>query len=188
MTAVDRVQAAHYDAVLRFRDGQYFFIISELNLIAQGESPAAAHAAHAALDRALREQLDRHTALGLPVPPPRDLRVRREWRERLLPFAFKTMIVTLALAALIVTATATVNYALREPLRSAAQKTARAALGQIVAGMEDFARRDLSPDREERLREALRGIVPVLRPFIEELYPLLSGPESTPAGASRQGG
>lgn len=45
---------------------------------------------------------------------------------------------------------------------------------QIIRGLEDMARRDLSGDREERLRAALRGVVPVLKPFVVELRPLFA--------------
>lgn len=173
-----------YDTIITQRGGRFYARIPELNLIAEGETAASAHEA---LEADRRRLVERHMALGVPLPLPRDVGLRREWRERVVPFAFKAAIVALAVASVFVTGVVTLNYALREPLRHSAQKAARAATQQITLGLEDFARRDLSPDREERLRAALRGVIPVLRPYFEELKPLFPDDPARARGNDSRG-
>lgn len=170
-----------YDVILTRRNDRFYARIPELNLVAEGEDAASAHAA---LDADRQKLVDRHLALGLPVPPPRDVRIRRDFVERILPFLVKAAAVAVVGSFLVIAIAVAINYALRDPLRHAAQKTARAAVAQITAGLEDFARRDLTPDREERLRKALRGAVPVLRPFLEEVQPLFPRDGAPAQGAA----
>jgi len=167
---IDGASLSHgYDVILTERDGRCYLRIPELNLIVDGPDLASAHAE---LEEARRQMASRYAAIGQPLPLPRDVHFRQAMRERLTPFMLKAAAVALVGSILMVSAAVVVNYALREPLRHASQKAARSALLQVTAGLEDFARRDLTPDREERLRNGLRGAVPLLRPFIEELYPV----------------
>jgi hypothetical protein len=167
-----------YDIIVTERSGRFYLRISELNLIVDGSDVASAHAALAVARHA---QVDRHAALGLPLPLPRDAQVRRELFDRVVPFMLKTAAVAIAGGVLFVCAVVSINYVLREPLRHGAQKVAHAAVEQITAGLEDFARQGLTPEREERLRQALRGAVPLIRPLIEEAAPLFpDGPKQPP--------
>jgi hypothetical protein len=166
-----------YDIIVTERHGRFYLRIPELNLIADGVDVATAHAA---LESARRHLKEKYAAVGEALPPPRDVRLRRTMAEQVTPFLLKAMAVALAGAILMISAAATIHYALRDPLRHAAQKAARAAVLQITAGLEDFAQRDLTPDREERLRNGLRGAVPILRPFIEELQPVFKEGRSQP--------
>lgn len=160
-----------YDVILTEQNGRCYLRIPELNLIVDCPDVTAAHAE---LDAARRKMVERHAALGLKMPPPRDARLRRDLSERVMPFMFKAAAVALVGLVLVISSAVAINYVLRDPLRHAAQKVSRAAVLQITAGLEDFARRDLTPDREERLRNGLRGAVPLLRPFIEEMQPLFA--------------
>mgnify|MGYP006273798627 CR=1 FL=1 len=183
---VSTVSSHRHEILVTECHGRFYLRIPELNLIVDGPDVASAYTE---LDLARRRLIERHEAIGATLPAPRDTRLRLMLVERIAPFALKAAVVALVGVALLISSAVTVNYVLREPLRHAAQKTVRTAMLQVTAGLEDFARRDLSPDREERLRAALRGVVPVLRPFIEELYPLLPGREGgATSAAPRQGG
>lgn len=166
----------NYDVIVTKRDGRFYLRIPELNLIVEDRDIAEGYAD---LEAARRALIQHHTTIGATVPPPRDIVVRRALVERTMPFLFKTAAVAVVGSVLIIATAVAANYAMRDPLRHAAQKATRAAVLQITAGIEDAARRDLTPDREERLRVALRNVVPVLRPFIEELQPLF-GDRSPP--------
>ena len=160
-----------YDVILTELDGRCYLRIPELSLIVDGPDVASAYAK---LGDARQKLIEHHAALGVTVPPPRDVRVRRQLAEQVMPFMFKAAAIAIVGAMLVMSTAVAIHYVLRDPLRHAAQKASRAAVLQITAGLEDFARRELTPDREERLRNGLRGAVPLLRPFIEELYPLFS--------------
>lgn len=166
-----------YEVIVAERHGCFYLRIPELNLIVEGHDVAGAYTE---LERARRQQSERYRAIGAALPAPRDTRLRQMLVERIAPFAFKAAIVALVGAALLITSAVAVTYVLREPLRHATQKVARSALHQITTGLEDFARRDLTPDREERLRNGLRGAVPLLRPIIEELQPVFNDGKPRP--------
>lgn len=166
-----------YEVIVTERHGRFYLRIPELSLIAEGPDIATAHAA---LDQSRRQLIERHEAIGAAVPAPRDVRLRRTLIEQVAPFALKAALVALVASTLLISSAVTVNYVMRDQLRHASQRMARAALLQITAGLEDFARRDLTPDREERLRNGLRGAVPVLRPFIEELQPVFNETKPRP--------
>jgi hypothetical protein len=167
----------NYEVILTERDGRFYLRIPELHLIAEGPSVATAHAE---LEEARGKLFERYATLGIDVPPSRDVRVRSAMREQVMPFALKAAVIGLVGSVLVISAAVAINYALRDPLRHAAQKVGWAAVLQITAGLEDFARRELTPDHEERLRNGLRGVVPILRPFIEELQPLFPDDKRRP--------
>lgn len=159
----------NYDAVLCQRDGRYFLRIPELSIIVDDYDLATAHAR---LESAKQDLIAKSAALGVAVPPPRDVRLKREFWASILPFFAKAAAAAIVVGVFLVSAGIFVNYALNDSLRSSAQKTGRAAVQQIIRGLEDMAQRDLTADREERLRTALRGVVPVIKPFVVELRPL----------------
>lgn len=160
-----------YDAVLSSRGGRYYLHVRELSLIAEGSDLSEAHAA---LEAARRDLFRKAAVLRTPLPLPRDAVERRKLRAEIVPFLIKCAAIAAVGSILIVASGVAINYSLRNDLRNAAQKTSRAAMEQIIRGIEDMGRRDLTADREARLRLALRGAVPVLKPFIEELRPLFS--------------
>jgi hypothetical protein len=160
-----------YDIVLSQRDGRYFLRIPELSLIVEDYDLAAAYAK---LETVKQDLFARSAVLGVAVPPPRDVTLKREFWASTLPFFAKAAAVAVVGGILLVSAGVFINYALVESLRTQAQKTGRAAIQQIIHGLEDMARRDLSGEREERLRAALRGVVPILKPFVVELRPLFA--------------
>lgn len=173
----------NYDIIASQRDGRFYLRIAELNLIVED---ADLLGAHVRLERAKREFFERSAALDVAVPPPRDIALRQDLRRATLPFLIKTAAVTLMAAILIVASAVAAHYALEGSLRSAAQRTGRAAIEQVIRGLEDVGRRDLTPERAERLRASLRGAVPVLKPFIDELRPLFAADAiDAGSGASR---
>ncbi len=173
----------NYDVIASQRDGRFYLRIAELNLIVDDSDLLAAHAR---LERAKCDLFERSATLGIGVPAPRDRSFRRELRAATLPFLVKAAAVALVGATLVIAAGVSIHYALEGSLRSAAQRTGRAAIEQIIRGLDDMGRRDLTPERAERLRAALRAAVPVLKPFVDELRPLFG--DDPPAAGRSAGG
>jgi hypothetical protein len=168
-----------YDVIVTRRADQFFLRVPELQLIVEGaDLPTAAKA----LEESYRSTASRHEAVGASLPVPREMQVRRELLDKSLPFLLKAGAVAVAGVLLICAASIGIRYTLGEPLRHAAQRTAHAAVEQMTLGLEDAARRDLTPERRERLKQALRGIVPLVKPIIQELQPLFDDGGVKPAG------
>lgn len=174
-------ESGSYDVIVRYREGRYFAWISELNLVAEADSAAAAHSALEELKRDLLAKLQK---LAVAPPLPGALAERRALRAAIMPFLIKAAAVAAVGSILLVSGGVALNYAVGESLRNATQKTSRAALEQVIRGIEDMGRRDLTAERAERLRAALRGLVPVAKPFIEELRPLFAEKEAPSSSAS----
>ena len=100
-----------------------------------------------------------------------------------MPFFIKAATVALVGVVLLAAASISFNYALRgEAVRHVAQKGARTLLANVTRGVERFSEKGMTPDRELRLRLALRAAVPRLRPLVDELKPLF---EDTQRGGSQ---
>lgn len=103
---------------------------------------------------------------------PAEMSERSHLKKALTPFLIKAAVVALVGAILVGTAHVSILYALQEAPRSMALKAGRSAIKRFVSGLEDFAEKEISPEREARLRGAIRAVVPKLQPYAEELRPL----------------
>ncbi len=167
---LDELQRRPYVAEIHRRDGHYVLVVPELGLAARHPDLAEAYQE---IERRKDEVFAHYSELGLSdrLSLPQGQKLRRE----LTPFLIKAAAVAFVGAFLFVTASVSFTYALREPLRHAAQRTARAALNQTITGLKEFAARDLNAQREAELVAAIREAVPRLRPYADELRPLFEG-------------
>jgi hypothetical protein len=164
------------------RGGRYFLRAPELNLIVDDGDLAAGYAK---LARARQDTLEKYALLG--VEPSRHRATPPAGLTRsVLSFCVKCAAVAATGSVLIIAGAVAVNYVTKEPLRDAAQKIGRAAVDQVIAGLTKVAHDDIPGDREARLRASLRAVVPVLKPYVQELRPLLiDDATAAPAGAAR---
>lgn len=176
--AMQALLARDYPVELRMRGDRYYLTQGDLGLAASGESLEAAWASYDEGRRRLfRHHLDLGTADGLRLP--RDQALKRQ----MMPFLLKTAAITLAGVMLLVTASVSFTYALHEPLRKVAQRATRVVTASVVAEIKDTAAKDFPPDRQMEIREAIRGAVPHIKPFADELKPLFLDP---PASSAKQ--
>ncbi len=147
--------------------GRFFVTQTELNLTADDDDLSAAYCA---IEKKKKAMLEHHAAVGTlsSLPLPRNEQMRRD----LMPFFIKLVAVSLVAVFLFSAASISFSYALRDPLRKVTQRTARAAMDNIAAELHEFANDPQSKEREERIRMAIRAVLPKLKPYVEELRPL----------------
>ena len=137
------------------RDGSFLIV-----------SPASGVCAeHAELEEAYR--LVRTRTDGTPPAPAAASTSLRT----LMPFFIKAVTCALVGAFLLITAAVAFNYALKEPVRHMGQKAARATISTFEKGFAEKLQK-MSPEKQEKIRLALREAVPFLKPYVDELKPL----------------
>ena len=50
--------------------------------------------------------------------------------------------------------------------------TGRAAIASFTKGLESFSKKEITPEKEKKIRLALRASIPKLKPYVDELRPL----------------
>jgi hypothetical protein len=94
--------------------------------------------------------------------------------NRLKIFAIKSSLVALAGVIIVSAAAFSFSYAIRETPRKAGLKLGQSAIKQVVRGLEDAAKKDLTPKKQEKIRILVSNAVPHLKPYIREFRPLLA--------------
>lgn len=129
-------------------------------------SPAEGLSAeHTDLNQAYLLLAERRSAGAMPAH-------RQDLLSRLMPFFIKAATVAVVGAFLLVSAGVAIGYALQEPVKKAGQKAARAVVQQFESGFTSELART-SPEQQARIHQALREAVPHLKPYTDELKPLL---------------
>jgi hypothetical protein len=169
-----------YTVQVHQRNGRYFLRIRELNLIVEADD---VEKGYAEIEHEARALIERHIALGkeAEIPPPEEVADRARLKQTLTPFFIKAAVVALVGGLLVATSHVAVLYALQEGSRQVGLKAGRAAIQNFTSGLERFAERDMPPERQERLRLALRAAVARLQPFAPELAPLFGSAEAQPS-------
>ena len=73
---------------------------------------------------------------------------------------------------MIAAANVSIIYTLESTPKKLAQRSSRLFVKNFAKAFEEISRRDMSAEKEERIRTAIRNAVPVLRPYARELRPL----------------
>jgi len=142
-----------------------------LNLVVSSEDVAGGFEK---LDRARRELFEHHEALGRidGLSPPRRQTERTELKRQLIPFFIKTAAVALVGALLIAAANISIIYTLQTAPQHLALYANRVFIRNFANEFERIHSREMTPEREAKIREAIRRAVPILKPYAQELRPL----------------
>ncbi len=156
-----------YDITVIRKDSLLILYISELRLFAQDEN---LDAAYRQLDNEKRRFFEKHLEIDREnsIPQPGELVERQKLAAGLTPFLVKAAVVALILLGLAVGTTAAVTYSVKNTPLYVAQKTTRYMARNFFRSMDA----ELTPEREKKIRLALRQLVPRLKPFAAELAPL----------------
>ena len=174
--SVDYYMNLPYDIALTKKDGRFILFISELHLIVQDED---LNEAYRQLEGERRSLFEKHFETGNheSIPLPGRVVQRRELAAKLTPFLIKASVVALIVIGLVVGAGVAVTYTLENTPRNVGQKATRYMARNFIRSID----KSLTPEREKKIRLALRQAVPRLKPLAEELAPLFGCP-------NRQGG
>ena len=168
-----------YTARIR-KEGDVFRVwLPELNLISENPDPATALAD---LETKRAELFSFYDRVGEPRPLPDRQSSEADMLTSLKPFFVKAVTIALVGTFLLAAGSVSLTYSLREPLRKAGLKTGRAAIASFTKGLENFSKKEITPEKEKKIRLALRASIPKLKPYVEELRPLfenLHPPEVT---------
>jgi hypothetical protein len=168
-----------YTAQIRKEADIYHVWLPELNLISEDPDPATALAN---LETKRIELFSFYDRVGEPRPKPARQTSDADTVSNLKPFFIKAVTVALVGTILLAAGSVSLTYSLREPLRKAGLKTGRAAIASFTKGLESFSKKEVTPEKEKRIRLALRASIPKLKPYVDELRPLfenLHPPEVT---------
>jgi hypothetical protein len=172
--SLETLQSRNYVVEVRQHGEQHYLTVHELGIIASGDT---IDIAFRELDRKKTEYFEHYLLCGTAdkIPFPKDAVVRKDLR----PFIIKATAVALVGAFLLSFASISFTYALREPLRKLGQRAGRAAIHQFVGGLNDFAAQEITASKEEKIRLAIRAIIPKLMPYVAELRPLLENTDNS---------
>lgn len=164
---IETLMKRSYSVELTESDGRYWMEIAELHLLVEGTS---AGEAFDKLDAEKRRLFERYVASGkaAKIPMPGAERERRELNRTLKPFLIKASVAAFIGVMLVVAANVSVFYLLETAPKSVAKKAGRAA----IQNLQHFAAEEMTPDKQQKLRLAMRDAVAKLQPYSAELAPL----------------
>jgi len=164
-----------YAVSVETRGEQFYLTIDELRLVVVAPT---VEAGYAEISARKRELFERYEDLGRrdALPLPRQEAARQEMRHALTPFLIKAAVVAIIGAVLIGAANMSIVYTLQTAPKKLASYGARTAVKNFQRAFEKAAAKEMSPERVEKIKTAIRDAVPALQPFADELRPLLSCP------------
>ena len=148
----------------------------DLNLLAEGSDPNEACEEFFDQKRRLFERLI-ELGQAASIPLPQTVREKIAIRRSLTPFLIKAAVVALIGVLFIVAANVSILYTLKESPKYLAQVAAQYAKRKIISELFRLAPDMLSPEREQKIRSALRAAVPTLKSLSRELSPLWDCPQ-----------
>ena len=174
--SLDSLMKRKYVTLVHQDDGKYFLEIPEVQLVVEGDS---LDEAHGRLEAAKRETFERFIKIGRAkrIPLPGAEQRRRELKDALTPFFIKAAVVAFIGVILIIAANVSVLYTIQDAPRHIGQKAGHAALRELARSFEKAAKKEQTPEREKRLRLAIRDAIPNLKPYVDELAPLFNCPD-----------
>ncbi len=89
----------------------------------------------------------------------------------LMPFFIKSAVIAVVGAFLLAVAAVSFSYSIHGTAKTAGQKAGRAVLSSFTEGLEG-AFKNTTPEREEKIKTALRNAASYLKPYVQELKPL----------------
>ena len=160
-----------YGITIHRNNGDFLLHVPELHLFAQN---ADLKMAHVELEQAKRTVFENYfnAEKSGKIPLPLKLVESQELKKSLAPFFIKLGAFALVGVLLISAANISLTYSLQQAPKAIAQKAARAALKNFGATLEKVARKEFTPEKEERIRQGIRKLVAALEPYMNEFEPL----------------
>ena len=93
-------------------------------------------------------------------------------KKTLMPFFIKLGAFALVSMLLISGANITLTYSLQQAPKKIAQKAVKVAMKNFGSTLEKIAKKEFTPDKEEKIRIGIRKLVAALKPFMDEFEPL----------------
>jgi hypothetical protein len=166
---------SNYEAILKTKDNKYYFYIKELQIISTGNTIESAHQELVRKKGALLKEFeDAGSLVKLPIPSTtttQDVKVRD-----IGLFAIKSLILGFTVILMVSFASNKISQGLTSKAMSL-KSLLRDSPIRITRGLEreinHAAQLDIPPERIEVVRSNLRKLVKQLKPFAEEIWPLL---------------
>ena len=153
------------------REGCYFLIIPELSLVVSSKDISIAFEE---LERAKCDLFEKYRVLGRlsDLPGPKKIVARAEIKKNLTPFFIKAATVALLGAMLIAAANISIIYTLQTSPRKLALYANRVFTKNFTEEFNKIHRKEMTPEKEAKIRAAIRSAIPILKPYAQELRPL----------------
>ena len=168
---IEYLNDQEYDITIHRTDDEFLLHLPELNLFGQNKDLKKAHKN---LEQAKQNLFESYLKAGKSsqIPLPKNMTERENLKKSLAPFFIKLGAFALVSVLLISAANISLTYALQQAPRKIAQKAARAAIQNFGITLEQVARQEFTPDKEQRIRQGISKFVAALKPFMDEFEPL----------------
>lgn len=153
------------------REGCYFLIIPELSLVISSEDISTAYEE---LEHAKCVLFEKHQVMGRlsDLPSPKKNVERAKLKKKLTPFFIKAATVALVGAMLIAAANISIIYTLQTSPKKLALYANRVFTKNFAKEFEKIHQKEITPEKEAKIRAAIRSAIPILKPYAQELRPL----------------
>jgi hypothetical protein len=160
-----------YKVEVEKKEGEFYLFIPDLNLVVISENLSEGYSQ---LEDNKEVLIRRHYDVGRlnALSPPRNMVEKSFLMKKLTPFLIKAGVVAVVGGLLVAVANVSLIYTLQSAPKKLAQRAARGAVSNFAESFERFHDKEMSPEKEARIREAIRQAVPKLRPYARELRPL----------------
>ena len=172
-TTINEIMKLNYNISMHRYNDEFLLHLPELHLFAQNKDLKVAYLD---LEQAKRNLFEDYIKAGKSgnIPMPREFEEKEELKKSLIPFFIKLGAFALVCVLVVSAANISLTYALQQAPKKIAQKAARGALQNFGATLEKIAKQEFTPEKEQNIRQGIRKIVIVLKPFMNELEPLLN--------------
>ena len=160
-----------YKVEVEKRGREYVLYMHDLNLISVSGNLSDGYAE---LEAEKEKLINQHYAFNRlnALPPPKSVVEQKLLIKSLFPFMIKAGIFAVVGGLLIAIANVSLTYTLQSAPKKLALRAGRLAVTNFAQSFEKFHRREMSPEKEMKIREAIRKVVPKLRPYAQEFRPL----------------
>jgi hypothetical protein len=170
-TTIEEFESLNYRITLHQNDNGYLLHLPELHLFAEDSQIEAAYdKLMTAKIGVLKNYFEAEKSSKIPLPS--EQAEMTQLKKSLMPFAIKLGAFALVGVFLISAANISLTYSLQQAPKAIAQKAARAALQNFGQTLEKVARKEFTPEKEQRIRLGIRKLVAALKPFVNEFEPL----------------
>ena len=173
---LDYFLSLDYTTQLTQRGAASYVYAPDLNLVAEGADPSEAYEEFLKQKQShFKRVIEMGQAASIPLP--RSLDERESLRRSLTPFLIKAAVIALIGVMLIIAANVSLTYTITESPKHMAQVAGRYMVRKFATEFARLAPENLSPERERKIREAVRAAVPTLKSLSGALSPLWDCPQ-----------
>lgn len=178
---IETYMQLNYDTRIMRKGGAYYLYAPELQIIVKAKT---LNSANTQFERQKRALLEKYFEVGhqdrIPLPVAERARRERFWTQ-MAPFLLKTAIVSFVAVFLVVAATVSFTHTLER----APDMLGQSLYKKFTDGIENAAKREMTPERAAKLHADMREAVSKLKPFTDDLAPLFGCPDPLAARKGR---